>query len=145
MAAPAAVDWWKYGESKTLFDRAPPTPPSPPTPPTPPTPPSPPSGRTFTQYVCNDFFCTSGCQGNTFEQDKCLETTGGGSAIVKCDSEGLKIRSFTASGCTGSSQTSTEPVDQCLADTSGTYVYNTCSSSSEGKTLSAAKMQLRRA
>jgi cysteine peptidase B len=123
----------------------PPTPPTPPSPPTPPTPPTP-SGKTFTQYVCNDFFCTSGCQGNTFSQDTCLQTESGGSAIVTCSSEELKIRSYSSADCSGSSTTSKEPIDQCLADNSGTYVYNTCNNGAEATTkLSAAKMQLRRA
>jgi cysteine peptidase B len=121
----------------------PPSPPATPTPATPPTPPTP-SGKTFTQYVCQDLFCTSGCQGNTFNQDVCLQTEGGGSAIVTCGSE-LKIRSYSSTDCSGSASTTSEPIDQCLADTAGTYVYNACSSGAAATKLSAAKMQLRRA
>jgi hypothetical protein len=105
--------------------------------------PAPSSGADFTQYVCEDFFCSIGCQGHTFQQDTCLPTTGGASAIVTCSSSGLTIKSYKTSGCTGSHTTATEPVDQCLADNSGTYVYNTCSSGSgSGSSGSGAAVKL---
>jgi hypothetical protein len=94
--------------------------------------------------VCDDFFCTVGCQGETFQQGTCLQTSGGGSAIGTCDANGLKLKIYSDASCTGSSQESTEPVDQCLQDQSGTYVYNVCTSSSDAKKpLSARKLIVR--
>jgi hypothetical protein len=68
----------------------------------------------------------TGCQGNTFHQNTCLQLNGGGSAVVVCGGSSLTITSYTSSDCSGSGSSSNEPVDQCLADTSGTYIYNTC-------------------
>jgi C1A family cysteine protease len=112
-----------------------PSPPGPSPPgPSPPGPSPPGPGGDFTQYVCDDLFCLTGCQGNTFQQNTCLQLTGGGSAVVVCTGSGLQITSYTSSDCSGSGSTSVEPVDQCLADTSGTYVYNSCGGSSSSGT-----------
>lgn len=105
----------------------PPTPPPVPAPPTPVAPPTP-SGGTFTQKVCVTGFCLD-CQSNTFDQNKCLKLQGGGSAKAVCTSSGLEMTSWTGSDdCSGSSTSSTEPVNQCLQDQSGSYIENVCNS-----------------
>ena len=117
-------------------------PPSPPSPPTPPTPPSP--GGDFTQYNCLDSTCLL-CSSNTFQQNVCLQVTGGGSAKASCSSAGLSMTVYTSSDCSGSGQTEVEPVNQCLKDTSGSYIYNVCggsASSSAAASSSSGGFQL---
>jgi len=109
-----------------------PVPPSPPapTPPTPPTPPSP-AGGSFTQKQCTDSACASGCQSAAFPIGQCLQVSGGGSAQVsQCGSGGLVMKQWLFSTtCSGALHTtSTQPVDQCLQDTQGSYFENECGS-----------------
>eukprot|EP01062_Namystynia_karyoxenos_P052511 TRINITY_DN420_c0_g1_i13.p1 TRINITY_DN420_c0_g1~~TRINITY_DN420_c0_g1_i13.p1 ORF type:complete len:763 (+),score=263.24 TRINITY_DN420_c0_g1_i13:89-2377(+) len=106
-----------------------PVPPSPPAPPSPPTPPSP-SG-TFTQKQCSDSACASGCNSQSFPIGQCLQVSGGGSAVVEsCDASGMVMKVYlTSSDCQGLlPMTSTQPTNQCLQSTAGTYVENTCGS-----------------
>lgn len=93
-----------------------------------PTTPAPGGNSTFTQYVCTNFLCSSGCQSHTLPQNQCLRA-GSGSALAECTAGGLKMSAFQTSDCTGASQSETEPVNQCLQDQSGTYIYNVCPSS----------------
>lgn len=94
---------------------------------------SPPASGTFTQYQCTNGLCLGDCQANTFPQGQCLSLSGGGSAIATCDTQNLNLAVYTSSDCSGSAQNEQQPLDQCLEDTSGTYIYNTCSSSSAAK------------
>lgn len=112
-----------------------PTPPGPtppgPTPPGPtppgPTPPQPtPSGGDFTQYQCQDWLCSEGCQENSFPQNTCLQADGGGSAIAQCSAFGLTLDIFQSSDCSGQYQQEIDPIDVCFEDDSGSYVYNVC-------------------
>jgi hypothetical protein len=58
--------------------------------------------------------------------------TGGGSAIVQCSSTALILNVYSSADCSGSASQQSQPLDQCLADTSGTYIYNTCTGGSSG-------------
>jgi len=112
---------------------APPAPPTPPTPPSPPTPPTPPASGTFTQNQCDNALCLGDCTAHSFPQGQCLQLSGGGSAIATCSATELNLQVFSASSsCTGASSTQQQPLNQCLEDQSGTYIYNTCSGSSSG-------------
>merc|ERR1712151_791571 len=84
----------------------------PPTPPTPPTPPSP-SGGSFTQKQCTDSACASGS-----------------AQVSQCGAGGLVMKQWLFSTtCSGAIHTtSTQPVDQCLQDTQGSYFENECGS-----------------
>lgn len=114
--------------------KAGPQPPQPPQPPVPqPTsgPTSGPSGSTFTQKVCTSSTCTSGCQSHTFPQGQCLQLQGGGSAKGKCSSEGLVMTEYPlSSDCSGFDIPSTQPVNQCVQDTQGSYLENICATTS---------------
>jgi cysteine peptidase B len=137
----------EYGQNQCLITSAPstsiasgshpPTPPTPPTPPgpTPPSPPSPtppsPSTGSFTQAVCPNMFCLSGCQQQTFATGSCLSLSGGGSAIATCGQNNLYMQVFSSSDCSGTSQTDAMPLYQCLQDTQGTYVYNVCNNNAK--------------
>jgi cysteine peptidase B len=145
----------EYGQNQCLITTAPstsiatsagptspPGPPAPPTPPTPPTPPSPSTGS-FTQAVCPSMFCLSGCEQHTFPTGQCLSLTGGGSAIATCGTNNLHMQSFNSSDCSGSSQTSEMPLNQCEADTQGNYIYNACSATSVRSSLNATVIRRR--
>jgi len=138
----------EYGTNQCLLDRTPchpiaskgPVPPPGPPGPTPPTPPSPPSpsGGTFTQYQCPSYGCQSGCQGHTFPQGQCLQMEGGGSAIAQCTSSDLVLSIFPmSSSCSGNSEQQRQPLNQCLQDTTGTYIKNTCNSGADAKMAGA--------
>ena len=116
--------------------KGPTEPPTSPGPTQQPTTPSPTSGGDFTQYTCLDGFCLL-CSSKTFPQNTCLSIEGGGSATATCSSAGLALTVFTSSDCTGTSQTEVEPVDQCVKDTSGTYVFNVCTGGSGSATSSS--------
>jgi hypothetical protein len=99
-----------------------------------PTTPAPSSGGTVTPKICTNSACTQGCQSHSFPQDKCLTLQGGGSAKAKCDtSKGdLTLTEYpTSSSCTGFSIPTTQPINKCVQDTSGSYLENLCSSSLE--------------
>jgi C1A family cysteine protease len=101
--------------------------------------PAPSSTGNFTQYVCPDWTCLDGCTGNALPLGTCLSLEGGGSAVASCNSEGLNLQVFTTSACTGSSTAESQPVDQCLQDEQGTYIYNVCSASTAGKPRNAVR------
>uniref|UniRef100_A0A6V1PTA6 Peptidase C1A papain C-terminal domain-containing protein n=1 Tax=Heterosigma akashiwo TaxID=2829 RepID=A0A6V1PTA6_HETAK len=115
----------------------PPGPTAPTSPPTPPSPPSPspsPSGGTFTQYQCDNGLCLGDCTSHSFPQNECLSLSGGGSAIATCSTEDINLQVFSGSSdCTGASQNQQQPLKQCLKDTTGTYIYNTCTSKVDNK------------
>merc|ERR1712100_894350 len=91
------------------------------------------------QYQCDNGL--GDCTSHSFPQNECLELSNGGSAIATCGSEYLNLQVFSSSSsCTGSSQNQQQPLNQCLEDESGTYIYNTCSSSSEEKAKRAKKI-----
>jgi cathepsin F/cysteine peptidase B len=121
-----------YGSNQCLLSDAPSSAnvkksgPTPPPTPAPPVTPAPPSTGNFTQYVCPDWTCQDGCQGNTLPLGECLEMEGGASAVAACTSSGLSLTTYTTSSCTGSSTVETQPVDQCLQDQQGSYIYNVC-------------------
>jgi cysteine peptidase B len=137
----------KYGTNQCLLTsapssstvgNAPPVPPPGPTetnPPSPTNPPGPtptqttPASGSFTQSVCTSSLCLSGCEKHTFPTGQCLTMTGGGSAVASCGLFNLNLAVYTSSDCSGSSQEEQQPLDQCLQDNSGTYIYNSCSSS----------------
>jgi cysteine peptidase B len=107
--------------------------------PLPPAPPAP-SGATFTQKVCSNAGCSSGCQSHTFKQNTCLSLQGGGSAKASCGSNGLTMTEYpTSSSCSGSSVPSTQAIDQCVKDQSGSYLENICSNANVE--LAAAKLR----
>jgi hypothetical protein len=96
--------------------------PSPPTP-SPPTP----SGGSLVQEICNDAACSQGCQNNSFPLNTCLPLSGGGSAIATCNSQGVLLTEYSSSSsCTGPSTPDQMATNQCLQDTSGTYLENFC-------------------
>lgn len=128
----------EYGTDQCLITDAPssslvsgsatPSPGSPSTP-SPASPSTPtPSTSDFIQYNCEDFLCAGGCQKNEFAQNTCLSTEDG-SAIAVCESAGLKMTAYSTSDCTGTGESEVMPVDECLQDTAGTYIYNVCPSS----------------
>jgi len=142
----------EYGENECLITTAPstsiasgdhpPAPPSPPSPPSPPTPPTPSNGS-FTQYVCPGEFCLSNCEKHTFSTGVCLRLTGGGSAVASCGSE-LTLQVYQTSDCTGSSQSEQMPLNKCEQDTSGSYIYNTCSNGAAAMLQSSSAVVLPR-
>merc|ERR1719326_1690106 len=84
----------------------------------------------FTQKVCSSSTCTSGCQSNQFPTGKCLQMQDGMSAIASCGAEYLTLQIYYNGECSGSAETQQKPLNQCLADTSGSYAENICSASS---------------
>jgi cysteine peptidase B len=130
--------------SSTVSGGIPPSPPSPPSPntPAPMSPPSP-SGATFTQKVCQNSQCSEGCQSHTLPQNQCLQLNGGGSAKAKCTSEGLTLSEYPLSNdCSGFSIPTTQPVNQCVEDTQGSYLENICSNTMaapQGKSIRSVR------
>jgi C1A family cysteine protease len=120
-----------------------PSPPSPSPPgPSPPGPSPPGPSGTFIQEQCQDAACSQGCVNYTFQTGVCLGLSGGGSAIAQCNSQGLLLTEYpTSSSCTGPSVPDQMPTNQCLQDTSGTYLENFCFSSQFQPPSKAAKIK----
>ena len=100
--------------------------------PVPPTPPSPPSpSGSFQQKTCADAKCTS-CKVDTLPQDTCIKGTSA-SFIAKCISDGLLVKTFSGSSCSGSYTEAVEPVDVCQVvfnpNGPASFVQNSCSGS----------------
>jgi cysteine peptidase B len=106
-----------------------PVPPAP-KPPTPapyiPVPPAP-AGGTVTQLVCGNSICSSGCSTYTFTTGQCIGVSGGGSAILRCGSGVLFETVYSASGCSGTSQTTSMALNTCSRSVTGVYFENLCS------------------
>merc|ERR1712225_94056 len=68
-----------------------------------------------------------GCQSHTFAQNTCLQLNGGGSAKAVCTSSALQMGVYPfSSDCTSMSETTEQPINQCVQDESGTYLENLC-------------------
>jgi tripeptidyl-peptidase-1 len=104
-----------------------PAPTYPPPPPTAAPTPGPSGNGTFEQKQCTNAQCNQGCQSNTLPQGQCLHLTGGGSAKAVCTSSALQMTVYPLSqDCTGMSEQSEQPINQCVQDESGTYLENIC-------------------
>jgi hypothetical protein len=69
----------------------------------------------FTQLMCLSMGCSSFCQSSVYPQYTCIPNSiGGGSATTWCDATELIQVAYNTSDCTGPSQTSTTPVNQCM-------------------------------
>jgi hypothetical protein len=105
--------------------------------------PAPAPGGDFAQKDCSDTNCTQGCQEHAFPVGQCLQVTGGGSAkISSCTSAGMVQNIYTSSDCSGTPQTNTAAVDQCLKSSQGGYFENLCegvAGSARGSSLTVTK------
>merc|ERR1712093_118316 len=64
---------------------------------------------------------------HTFAQNTCLQLNGGGSAKAVCTSSALQMTVYPfSSDCTSMSETTEQPINQCVQDESGTYLENLC-------------------
>lgn len=95
--------------------------------PPPPGPPPVPSDS-FEQLQCGDANCTTGCKEGKFQQNSCLQTSSGGSALVNCTSNGTMLHTveFTTPDCSGDGKSQDEPTKTCLKSSSGGYFENIC-------------------
>jgi tripeptidyl-peptidase I len=101
------------------------------------------AGGSFVQKQCTNSTCASGCQSNTLPQNECLKLDGGGSAKAVCTSSALQMTVYpTSTDCTGFSEVSEQPINQCVPDESGTYLENICSN---GAAAARSAAKLRRA
>ena len=104
-----------------------PAPTYPPPAPTPAPQPTPAANGTFVQKQCTNSACTQGCRSETLPQGQCLRLEGGGSAKAQCTSTALQMTIYPLSqDCSGFSETSEQPINQCVQDESGTYLENIC-------------------
>jgi hypothetical protein len=85
--------------------------------------------RLFHSVRLHKLALLSGCEKHTFPTGQCLTMTGGGSAIATCSAYDLNLAVYSSADCSGASQEEQQPLNQCLQDNSGTYIYNSCSSS----------------
>lgn len=94
----------------------------------PPPGPAPPASDSFEQLQCSDAKCTTGCREGKFQQNSCIQTSSGGSALVNCSSDGSQINTinYNSSDCSGAGSTHTEDTGVCLASSSGGYFENIC-------------------
>ena len=94
----------------------------------PPPGPAPVPADAFEQKQCSDTNCSVGCREGKFEQGKCLQTTGGGSATVACSKDGKSLvqSMYQSADCSGTAKKSSEPTMQCLKSNSGGYFENIC-------------------
>jgi len=118
-------------QTTSKVEKGMPTPPPGPMPtsaPGPNPPPSPPSpAGTFEQKQCTNAACNQGCQSHTFAQGQCLTLQGGGSAKATCTATALQMTVYPfTTDCTSMSEVSTQPINQCTQDESGTYFENIC-------------------
>jgi hypothetical protein len=90
------------------------------------------SAHSFSQKICQDAQCSIGCITNTFPADTCLQVTGGGSAMCHCATNALIEQIFDSGDCSGTPQTFNAPLNQCVQDTSGSYLENICSNDKTG-------------
>ena len=60
----------------------------------------------FLQKQCSDANCSVGCKEGKFQQNNCLQTTSGGSALVVCSKDGEQLTQveFTSPDCSGTSK-----------------------------------------
>lgn len=79
----------------------------------------------FTQAQCPTSGCNFLCENITFPQGMCL-TAQGGSAMAFCTAAGLEQRMYETTSCVGNYTTTTQPVGQCLATSSGGFFENFC-------------------
>eukprot|EP01064_Diplonema_japonicum_P022606 TRINITY_DN3257_c0_g1_i1.p1 TRINITY_DN3257_c0_g1~~TRINITY_DN3257_c0_g1_i1.p1 ORF type:complete len:519 (+),score=153.72 TRINITY_DN3257_c0_g1_i1:63-1619(+) len=98
--------------------------------PAPPGPAPVPTGM-FEQLQCKNAECTELCRPGKFPQNSCLQTTSGGSAMVKCSTDGsqVTVTAYDLPSCVGPSKNSTQPTDKCLTADGGGYLENKCPSS----------------
>lgn len=84
----------------------------------------------FSQLVCQDRKCASGCETESYTFSDCLPVVGGGSArgVSCCDNTdcvlqgsdfGLVLDVYQSDSCTGSSQRMKQPVKECDHTSSG--------------------------
>jgi photosystem II stability/assembly factor-like uncharacterized protein len=94
----------------------------------PPPGPAPVPQGSFEQKQCSDAKCSVGCREGKFEQNKCLQTTSGGSATVSCSKDGKSLvqSMYNSQDCSGTAKNSSEPTLQCLKSNSGGYFENIC-------------------
>jgi len=86
-------------------------------------------GGTFTQYFCPTASCASGCSSVSYVQGSCIPQTTG-TAMGICNGSVLTLYFFASSeDCSGSYTVATEPVGQCGEMSTGTYLFDACSSS----------------
>ena len=57
----------------------------------PPPGPAPPPADAFEQLQCSDTNCSVGCKEGQFQQNSCLQTSSGGSALVTCSKDGSQL------------------------------------------------------
>ena len=94
----------------------------------PPPGPAPVPSDAFEQMQCSDSNCSEGCREGKFQQNSCLQTSSGGSALVNCSADGTVIHTFNynSSDCTGDSDARSEATQVCEKSTSGDYFENIC-------------------
>jgi len=99
-----------------------------------PAPPSPPdvTNGTFTQFVCTSSLCMSGCTNTTLPNGKCLSMGSTMSAITSCGQTYLRMMIFNSTDCTGPWQQGMTPLNQCNAQSGGTYLYDECTATNGG-------------
>jgi len=103
-----------------------------------------PSG-TFEQKQCTNSACTQGCQSHTFAQNTCLQLQGGGSAKAVCTATALQMTVFPfSSDCTSLSETTEQPINQCVQDESGTYFENVCNNGAATAALESKGLIVKR-
>ena len=136
-------------QTTSIVEKGVPTPPPGPMPTPPPGPtsapvPPGPSG-TFEQKQCTNSACTQGCQSHTFAQNTCLQLQGGGSAKAVCTATALQMTVFPfSSDCTSLSETTEQPINQCVQDESGTYFENVCNNGAATAALESKGLIVKR-
>jgi len=93
----------------------------------PPSPPAPVPKGSFGHISCDDNNCQTGCEQQIWQQGECVSYDGVSFTAV-CQSNGLSVTAYYNSlNCTGASQVSVQPVNQCVEnDNDFNYYQNVC-------------------